>query len=171
MRKDIHARAMLDQLVAAGTVAAEGGTVRLLEDSYRPGQGSADQLAYLAANGQDFLSAAIDNVLGEGARHFERAFTTTICRRRRSPSLPRCSPTARPPCWWRSTPTPPGCSAPDRGRAGSGPEDISMTPKTARRGLVALVVAACLALAACGAPQPTPPPVDGGIGGTGAAER
>jgi hypothetical protein len=73
VRKDIHARAMLDQLVAAGTVAAEGGTVRLLEDSYRPGQGSADQLAYLAANGQDFLSAAIDNVLGEGARHFERA--------------------------------------------------------------------------------------------------
>ena len=73
VRRDVHPRTMLDRLLAAGTVRIEGETVVLAETSYQPLPGTDDQLAYLAENAGDHLSAATDNVLGRDPRHFERA--------------------------------------------------------------------------------------------------
>lgn len=71
IRKDVHPRTLLEQLVAAGTVAVTGDRVRLVTSSYQPLAGSEDQLDYLASNGADMLNAGVGNVLG--AAHFERA--------------------------------------------------------------------------------------------------
>lgn len=75
VRRDIHARTMLDALEAAGTVAQseDGRTVRLIQASYQPLAGSDDQLAYLARNLGDHAQAAFENVLGRDEPHFERA--------------------------------------------------------------------------------------------------
>jgi hypothetical protein len=73
VRKDIHPRAMLDQLVAAGTVLVEDRLVHLLVPAYRPSPSSDDQITYLGLNAGDFLSASVDNVLADTAPHFERA--------------------------------------------------------------------------------------------------
>ncbi|MCB6177753.1 DUF6502 family protein [Rhodobacter sp. Har01] len=75
VRRDVHARTMLDALVAAGTVAlsADGQTVRLAQPSYQPLAGSDDQLAYLARNLGDHAQAAFENVQGREPPHFERA--------------------------------------------------------------------------------------------------
>ncbi len=74
VRKDVHPRTMLDTLVATGTVAiTDDQCVQLVQTSYQPLSGSEDQLAYLAHNFGDHLSAATDNVLGQTPPHFERA--------------------------------------------------------------------------------------------------
>ncbi len=75
VRRDVHARTMLDALIAAGTVelSADGAEVRLIQPSYQPLAGSDDQLAYLSRNLGDHLSAAIENVQGANPPHFERA--------------------------------------------------------------------------------------------------
>ncbi len=75
VRRDVHARTMLDTLLAAGTVALsdDGQTVRLVQGSYQPLSGSDDQLAYLSRNLGDHLSAAFENVQGRDVPHFERA--------------------------------------------------------------------------------------------------
>lgn len=75
VRRDVHARTMLDALIAAGTVALseDGQVVRLLQTSYQPLAGSDDQLAYLSRNLGDHLSAAFENVQGRQPPHFERA--------------------------------------------------------------------------------------------------
>lgn len=73
VRKDIHARTLLDTLVASGTVIEEDGHVRLVQDSYQPQAGTEAQLGYLAKNLADHLAAASDNVLGQDPPHFERA--------------------------------------------------------------------------------------------------
>jgi hypothetical protein len=72
VRRDVHPRTMLEQLVAAGTVSVVDGMVRLEQVSYQPMPGSAGQMAYLADNAGDFLAAAVGNVLGD-TPHFERA--------------------------------------------------------------------------------------------------
>jgi hypothetical protein len=60
--------------LAAGTVEMVGGDrVRLVATSYQPLAGTEEQLAYLARNGADFLSAAAENVMGADPAHFERA--------------------------------------------------------------------------------------------------
>ena len=79
VRRDVHPRTMLDTLVATGTVAMseDGQSVRLIKTSYQPLAGSEDQLAYLAKNFGDHLSAATENVLGQDPPHFERALHYT----------------------------------------------------------------------------------------------
>lgn len=72
VRKDVHPRTLLDQLVEAGTVSEDGAMVRLLHDAYQPLPGSDGQLAYLAANTGDHLAAAVANVT-QAQGHFERA--------------------------------------------------------------------------------------------------
>ncbi|WP_090218733.1 DUF6502 family protein [Litoreibacter janthinus] len=73
VRRDVHPRTMLDTLLAAGTVAVEGETVTLLESSYQPLAGSEDQMAYLARNMGDHLSAATTNITSDTPPFFERA--------------------------------------------------------------------------------------------------
>lgn len=74
VRRDVHPRTMLDALVETGTVEVDddGQTVRLLARSYQPHAGGAEQMAYLAQNVGDHLSAATDNVIGQ-TPVFERA--------------------------------------------------------------------------------------------------
>ena len=72
VRRDVHPRSLLDQLVAAGSVAEEGADVRLLRRAYAPGGGSPEQLAYLADNLHDHGAAAVANVLASRG-FFERA--------------------------------------------------------------------------------------------------
>ena len=74
VRRDVHPRAMLDTLAAAGTVRiTNDDQVVLQQTSYQPLAGSEEQIAYLAANAGDHVSAATENVLGRVPRHFERA--------------------------------------------------------------------------------------------------
>jgi len=75
VRRDVHARTMLDTLVETGTVEVndKDQTVRLLMPSYQPLAGSEDRLTYLANNLADHLNAATENVLGHQPPHFERA--------------------------------------------------------------------------------------------------
>ncbi|WP_306114216.1 MULTISPECIES: DUF6502 family protein [unclassified Roseovarius] len=74
VRRDVHPRTMLDALAETGTIelADDGQTVRLLSRSYQPHAGSAEQVAYLAQNVGDHLSAATGNVTGMDPV-FERA--------------------------------------------------------------------------------------------------
>lgn len=72
VRRDVHPKSLLDQLLAAGTVAEADGTVELLQTSYQPLPGTEAQLDYLALNVGDHLSAAEANITG-AARHLERA--------------------------------------------------------------------------------------------------
>ena len=73
VRKDLHPRTLLDQLVAAGTVRVDDADrVHLVQTAYQPLPGSDDQLAYLADNVGDHLETAVDNVTG-AARRLERA--------------------------------------------------------------------------------------------------
>lgn len=74
IRRDVHARTMLEQLLAAQTVMIDADDCVVLRSAtYQPLAGSDAQLAYLARNGGDFLSAATDNVMATPAPHFERA--------------------------------------------------------------------------------------------------
>ncbi len=73
VRQDVHPRALLDTLFAAGTVRLCKDKVELVETAYVPLAGSEEQLDYLAANVGDHLAAAADNVLAPHPRHFERA--------------------------------------------------------------------------------------------------
>lgn len=71
--QDVHPRTFIDTLLATGTVVAEGKTLHLVERSYVPAGGSAEQIAYLSENVGDHLAAAHENIHGGDARHFERA--------------------------------------------------------------------------------------------------
>lgn len=75
VRRDVHPRTMLDTLVSAGTVSFDtaADTVTLQTHSYQPLAGSEEQLAYLADNVGDHLSAATENVRTDPAPHYERA--------------------------------------------------------------------------------------------------
>ncbi len=73
VRQDVHPRALLDTLFAAGTVRLCKDTVELVESAYVPLAGTEEQLDYLASNVGDHLAAATENVLAPHPRHFERA--------------------------------------------------------------------------------------------------
>lgn len=74
IRRDVHPRTMLEQLTLAETVALDAdGLVHLRQQSYQPLAGSEDQMAYLADNAHDFLSAATQNILSDPPPFFERA--------------------------------------------------------------------------------------------------
>ena len=75
VRKDVHPRTMLDTLEQARTVRLDddGQTVHLIATAYVPLGGSEEQMAYLADNVGDHLTAAVGNVLRDNPVHFERA--------------------------------------------------------------------------------------------------
>lgn len=73
IRRDVHPRTMLEQLVHAGSVQVQDDKVTLLVQSYQPLPDSAAQLDYLGRNGADFLNAATANVMTDPAPFFERA--------------------------------------------------------------------------------------------------
>lgn len=64
VRRDIAPRALLDGLIETGTVEDRDGALHLLRSAYRPTEGSAEALAYLAENVGDHLAAATANVAG-----------------------------------------------------------------------------------------------------------
>ncbi len=72
IRRDVHPRSLLDELVAAGTVDADAGQVRLLKAAHVPLKGSEAQIDYLGKNVGDHLAVAVGNVLGDRPT-FERA--------------------------------------------------------------------------------------------------
>ena len=72
--QDVHPRTLLDSLMATGTVeATDAEQVRLTQTAYVPATGSDEQLAYLAENVGDHLTAATENVGTATPPHFERA--------------------------------------------------------------------------------------------------
>ena len=75
VRRDVHPRTLLDSLAEAGTVTIAPDTqmIHLTRLSYQPSTGSDDQIAYLASNLGDHISAATENVAGITPPHFERA--------------------------------------------------------------------------------------------------
>ena len=72
IRRDVHPRSLLDELVAAGTAEVVAGEVRLLKGAHVPLQGSEAQIEYLGKNVGDHLAVAVGNVLGDPPA-FERA--------------------------------------------------------------------------------------------------
>ena len=73
--RDVHQRSLLQELLRLGLAEldAKRDTVRLLRDAFVPSGDGARMLGFLGANVGDHLNAAVDNVLGGGARHFEQA--------------------------------------------------------------------------------------------------
>jgi hypothetical protein len=72
VRKDLHPKTLLDQLLAAGTIAETGDKLALLQTAYQPLSGTEAQLDYLGQNVGDHLAAAVSNVTGP-ARFLEQA--------------------------------------------------------------------------------------------------
>jgi len=72
--RDVHARTVLDQLVAEGTVAYDAGReeVRLTAQAFLP-RDEAARLGYVGANLGDHGEAAAENLLVEPPPFFERA--------------------------------------------------------------------------------------------------
>jgi hypothetical protein len=74
IRRDVHPKTVLEQLLEAGTVTlTDDGSVTLAQGAYQPRPGGAEQLDYLANNAGDFLNAAVANTLSDAPPHFERA--------------------------------------------------------------------------------------------------
>ncbi len=73
--RDVHPRSLLDELVRLGIAAhdAERDTVRLLREAFVPLGDASRMLQVLATNVGSHFDAAVDNVLGDGRRHFEQA--------------------------------------------------------------------------------------------------
>jgi hypothetical protein len=63
--KDMHAPAMLDELVRLGLARVDDGQARLLSEAFVPTREFSQMLDALARNGRDHLSAAVTNVLAE----------------------------------------------------------------------------------------------------------
>lgn len=63
--KDVHAPAMLDELVRLGLARVDDGHARLLSEAFVPTREFSQMLDALARNGRDHLAAAVTNVLAE----------------------------------------------------------------------------------------------------------
>ncbi len=72
IRRDVHPRSLLDELIAAGTAKADSGRVRLLKSAHVPLKGTEAQIDYLGRNVGDHLATAVGNVIGDPPA-FERA--------------------------------------------------------------------------------------------------
>jgi hypothetical protein len=72
---DVHPRSLLDELLRLGLATHDGAsdTVALVRDAFVPRGDAARMLGFLADNVGDHLAGAVDNVLGDGSRHFEQA--------------------------------------------------------------------------------------------------
>ena len=73
--RDVHPRSLLDELIRLklATIDESADTVALLRDGFVPSGDRVRMLAFLSDNVGDHLAAAVDNVLGDGRRHFEQA--------------------------------------------------------------------------------------------------
>ncbi|MES2886498.1 MAG: DUF6502 family protein [Pseudomonadota bacterium] len=73
--RDVHPRSLLDELVRLKLVAwdDEADTVRLQAQAFVPRDDRTRMLGFLADNVGDHLRAAVSNVGGEAAPHFEQA--------------------------------------------------------------------------------------------------
>lgn len=73
--RDVHPRSILDELLrlSLATHDAQADTVALKRDAFVPHGDAVRMLQFLADNVGDHAAAAIDNVLGDGHRHFEQA--------------------------------------------------------------------------------------------------
>ena len=73
--RDVHPRSLLDELLRLGLAAADTAddSVALVHDAFVPRGDAGRMLGFLGDNVGDHLSAAVDNVLGDGRRHFEQA--------------------------------------------------------------------------------------------------
>ena len=73
--RDVHPRTLLEELLRLKLAALDPQTdsVTLLEDAFVPRGDAARMVGFLGANVGDHLQAAVDNVLGDGQRHFEQA--------------------------------------------------------------------------------------------------
>jgi hypothetical protein len=72
--RDVHPRTLLEELSRLGLARIEeDGRVHLLRSAFVPRADLDRMLAFLGANVGDHLEAAADNVLADGARHFEQA--------------------------------------------------------------------------------------------------
>ena len=75
LTRDVHPRSLLDEMLRLGlaTLDEKRDTVRLAADGFVPRGDEDRMLQFLGANVGDHLSAAVDNVLGDGRRHLEQA--------------------------------------------------------------------------------------------------
>lgn len=73
--RDIHPRSLLEELTRLGLARWDeaADTVELQRDAVVPRSDFARMLSFLGDNVGDHLSAAVDNVLGDGSAHFEQA--------------------------------------------------------------------------------------------------
>jgi hypothetical protein len=73
--RDVHPRSILDELLRLGLAVHDPArdTVKLVRDAFVPRGDAVRMLQFLGANVGDHLSAAVDNVLGDGKQHFEQA--------------------------------------------------------------------------------------------------
>lgn len=72
---NVHPRSLLDELCRLGLTHfdAETDTVELRAEAFVPRGDAAAMLGFVADNVGDHLSAAVENVLGDGRQHFEQA--------------------------------------------------------------------------------------------------
>ena len=72
---DVHPRSILEELMRLGLATHDTArdTVALVRDAYVPRGDALRMLGFLGDNVGDHLDAAVDNVLGDGHRHFEQA--------------------------------------------------------------------------------------------------
>ena len=73
--RDVHARTLLDELLRLGVATHDAArdTVTLQRDAFVPRGDALRMLEFFAANVGDHVSAAAQNVLTDGKRHFEQA--------------------------------------------------------------------------------------------------
>lgn len=72
---NVHPRSLLDELCRLGLahLDAESDRVELRAEAFVPRGDAAAMLGFVADNVGDHLSAAVENVLGDGRQHFEQA--------------------------------------------------------------------------------------------------
>ncbi|MEI6025645.1 MAG: DUF6502 family protein [Betaproteobacteria bacterium] len=72
---DVHARSLMDELLRLGLASYDqaADSVHLKRDGFVPTRDRHRLLGLLADNVGDHLQAAVDNVSGDGRRHFEQA--------------------------------------------------------------------------------------------------
>lgn len=73
--RDVHPRSLLDELLRLqlATLDEANDTVHIADAGFVPRGDQIRMLGFLADNAGDHLRAGVDNVLGDGRRHFEQA--------------------------------------------------------------------------------------------------
>jgi hypothetical protein len=73
--RDVHPRSLLDELIRLGLAAHDetSDRVTLVREAFVPRGDVQRMMGLLGANVGDHLAGAVDNVLGDGSRHFEQA--------------------------------------------------------------------------------------------------